>query len=152
MGSSRTSTSRLRPRHRTPGSRWRIYPSSCIAGSCVPICDVALGDFLEHHFRERYLFTAPDERGGDIVREIARQLAVGSPLQDIFGAEQLTEALDRLTSGWHPAPRALPVHPRVARHFGLRWWTPDMVYKIRGNDLTFRDYTLRYIRWSMWLP
>lgn len=115
-------------------------------------CDVQIAGFIESNFRERQLFTTPHERAMPIVRDIVRQLAERSGLADRVGTEALTEGLDNLLNGWRGSHQGLPVHPRVARHFGLQWWSADMRYRMLGNDFTFREFILRYIRWSPWLP
>ncbi len=113
--------------------------------------DVRLAAFLDAGFRDRIMFAAPYERGTPIVREVARQLLETPVLREVCDLETALAALDRLTLGWRAEGRALPVHPRVAWHFGLNWWSPDMRYRWQNNDFTFREHIIRYIRWSPWL-
>jgi|GEM_PF-2140260 len=116
------------------------------------VCDVRLASFIDSHFQERCLFTTPHERDTPIVREIVRRLIDALADMGAADAEALYASLDRLLSGWRASKHAVPIHPRIARHFQLAWWSPDMRYRMMGNEFTFRDYILRYIRWSPWLP
>ena len=113
--------------------------------------DVKLSAFIEREFRAQRLFTTPNERGTGIVREVADQLLQAPLLRDIVDPTVMRAALDRLTHGWLASRQELPVHPRAARHFGLSWWDPDMRYRMLGTHFTFREYIVRYIRWSPWL-
>ena len=115
-------------------------------------CNVQLASFIDSRFRDRCLFAAPQERETPIIREIARQLLDTLAGFGAGDAATLHTALDRLLSGWHASNHAVPIHPRVARHFQLDWWAPDMRYRMSGNEVTFRDYVLRTIRRSPWLP
>ena len=115
-------------------------------------CDVQLAPFIEANFRDQRLFTTPHERCTPILREIAQQLLATPMLKEAAAGADLERALDRLLLGWTASHQGLPVHPRVGRHFELRWWSPDMRYRTMGNDFTFREHILRTIRWSPWLP
>ena len=45
----------------------------------------------------------------------------------------------------------VPVHPLVAARLGLAWYEPDRTYRWHGHEWTFREYTLKYIRWEPFL-
>ena len=64
--------------------------------------------------------------------------------------ETVTAELDALLEGFVPWDVELPITPRVARHFGLTWWRPDMKYRWFNNYRTQRQYTLDYIQWVRW--
>ncbi len=113
--------------------------------------DVHLAPFLQAHFRDTMLFAGPQERCAPIVTEVARQLLATPALRQICDLETAVGGLDRLTHGWRAEDRALPVHPRVARHFGLAWWSPDQEHLLGHSRYGFRDYILRYLRWSPYL-
>ncbi len=113
--------------------------------------DVKLAPFVETHFRDEMLFAASHERCTPIVVEIARQLLATPVLGDICDLDTALAGLDGLTLGWRAHGRACPIHPRIARHFGLTWWSPDMTYDLGHNSFTYRDYMIRYMRWSPWL-
>ncbi len=115
-------------------------------------CDVKLADFIDARFRNERLFATPHERMTPIVREIVRQLLETPEIAALADPVAVQDAMDRLLLDWRASHQGLPVHPRVGRHFDLQWWSPDMRYRMLGNDFTFRDYLIRYIRWSPWLP
>jgi tetratricopeptide (TPR) repeat protein len=110
--------------------------------------DVRMAPFVAAHFRDEMLFAAPHERCSPIVKEVARQLLATPALRDICDLDTALAGLDRLTLGWRAHGRALPVHPRVARQLGLTWWSADMQYELGHNSFTFREYFIRYMRWS----
>lgn len=113
--------------------------------------DVKLAPFVESNFHAYRLFATPHERCTPIVKEIVRQLLSVPAVARVCDLDVALAGLDRLTMGWRAYNRAFPVHPRVARHFGLTWWSPDMTYELGRNDFAFRDYMIRYMRWSPWL-
>ena len=113
--------------------------------------DVQMTPFVAAHFQDEMLFAAPHERCTPIVKEVARQLLATPMLREICDLDTALAGLDRLTTGWRAHGRALPVHPRVARELKLSWWSPDRLYELGHNSFTFRDYFIRYMRWSPWL-
>jgi len=110
--------------------------------------DVHLAPFLRAHFRDTMLFAGPGERCAPIIVEIARQLLATPALRQICDLDTAVAGLNRLTHGWRAEDRALPVHPRVAKHFGLKWWSPDQEHLLGHSRYGFRDYIVRYLRWS----
>ena len=114
--------------------------------------DVALADFLQANFRERPIFTTPRGTSGAVSCHLAWQLMTQSPLVDRLRLEELRARFERLTRGYVGSREELPIHPTVARHFQLRYWTEDMAWRWFDNRLTFRDYILNYIRWVPWMP
>ncbi len=113
--------------------------------------DIRLAPFVAAHFHDEMLFAAPHERCTPIVREVARQLLATPTLRAIGDLETALAGLDRLTTGWRAHNRALPIHPRVARTLGLAWWSPDRQYPQGHSSFDFREYFIRYMRWSPWL-
>ena len=83
----------------------------------------------------------------DALFDMYMELTEAAPLD----RDAALAGLDRLTLGWCAHGRAVPVHPRVARHFGLTWWSPDMTYELGRNRFAFREYIIRCMRWSPWL-
>jgi len=113
--------------------------------------DVKLMPVMRDRFREQRVFVAPHERGSPVIRAIVMQLLETPALLDAFDLDDARAAIDHITRNWSASRQELPVHPRVAAHFGLAWWSPDLRYRIHGNRFTFRDYIIRYIRWSPWM-
>jgi len=113
--------------------------------------DIKLTSVMRYLFREQRVFVAPHERGAPVVREITLQLLRTPMLLNAFDADKMRAAVDHITRNWSASRQELPVHPRVAAHFGLNWWSPELRYRLHGNRFTFRDYIVRYIRWSPWM-
>jgi hypothetical protein len=113
--------------------------------------DVKLTSIMRTLFREERVFVAPPGRGTPLVRAIIDQLLETPALLDVFDPDKMREAIDHITHNWSAFRQELPVHPLVAAHFGLTWWSPDLHYRILGNRFTFRDYIVHYARWSPWM-
>jgi hypothetical protein len=73
-------------------------------------------------------------------------------VRDNASAEKLSAELDDLLVGSVGPQEEVPVHKRIASHFNLIWWSPDMRYRWANNRRTHREYTLDYIRWGQWRP
>jgi hypothetical protein len=114
--------------------------------------DVALADFIEANFRERPIFTTPSAMSGSVSCYLARQLMMQSPLGEQLQQNEWRKKFEHLTCGYIGWCEELPIHPFVARHFRLRYWTEDLRYRWFDNHWNFRDYMLSYIRWMRWLP
>lgn len=112
--------------------------------------DIRMADYIRAHLGTSRLFLTPYLPNVPLIREIAARLLDIPPLRDVVRGDVLREELDALLEGFVPWDVELPVHPRVARHFGLNWWTPEMTYRWFNNYRTRRQYTLDYIRWVPW--
>jgi hypothetical protein len=112
--------------------------------------DMRLADFMERTIGTNRLFISPRLPGPDLIREMARQ-ALDQPLiRDLARPGTVFGELDALMDGYVGWQEELPVHGRVARHFGLSWWSPDLKYRWMNNARTYREYTLDTIRWVQW--
>ena len=114
--------------------------------------DVTLADFIEANFRQRPIFTTPSVTTSSVTCHLAWQLMMRSPLGERLRQDAWQERFQRLTRGYVGWCEELPIHPIVARHFQLQYWTDDLTYRWFNNRFTFRDYILSYIRWLPWLP
>ncbi|HVY15872.1 MAG TPA: WcbI family polysaccharide biosynthesis putative acetyltransferase [Rhodopila sp.] len=112
--------------------------------------DVKVMTFIQERFRQERLFLTPYLPNAGLIREIAWQMLDRPRLHPILPRETLAAQLDALLEGFTPWDTELPIHPRVARHFGLAWWRPDMTYRWFNNHRTHRQYTLDQIRWTQW--
>ncbi|MDR3538211.1 MAG: WcbI family polysaccharide biosynthesis putative acetyltransferase [Acetobacteraceae bacterium] len=103
-----------------------------------------IADAIAHHFRREPIFRSPNHPNARIARLLAAQLfhRLGAQPAEIARMAQATTR--------SPFPREeLPVHPAVARHFGLRWAGPARRYRLLNEgDFTFRDFVLRYMRYE----
>ncbi|MEA2731798.1 MAG: hypothetical protein QOF70_6273 [Acetobacteraceae bacterium] len=114
--------------------------------------DVRLADFIERHIRTERLFVAPNREGPILLREMVDQLLDDGMIRDIASPDVVSAELDVLLDGYTGWQEELPVHQRVARHFDLAWWSPDMKYRWMNNYRTHRDHILDYIKWMQWRP
>lgn len=114
--------------------------------------DVKVADFIVENFRRYRLFFAPLFPTGELLRHMVVQLLAGSPIELLCNPAQLRQELDFLLTGYLGRREELPIHPHVARRFGLVWWQPGMRYRWFGNRWTFEEYAPRYIRWTPWRP
>ena len=114
--------------------------------------DIQLADFIEQHISSSRMFIAPNREGPLLLREILNQVLDDPLVREIAGPETLAGELDALLDGFVGWQEELPVHKRVAKHFGLAWWSEDMKYCWMNNRRSHRDYILDYIRWVQWRP
>ena len=108
-------------------------------------CDVTLADHLERRIRVERLFAAPNIPGGDLIRALAERLLDMPVINALAPRADVLAELDALMRGYVGHREELPVHPLVARHFQLAWWSPSVTYRWFGNRLGFKDYILDYI-------
>jgi tetratricopeptide (TPR) repeat protein len=104
-----------------------------------------LGRFIEQNFRSTKLFLSPARAGEQLLQKLATNL-----LQKLSAESKIA-----LIS---PAVKAeilkcveLPIHPSVARYFGLEYGHSSQRYRQRDDELlTFEEYALRYVqfRWN----
>lgn len=114
--------------------------------------DVQIADFIVANFRRQRVFLAPPFGSAALLRHIIDQLILTPPITAIANPASLAGELDFLLSGYVGHWQELPIHPHIARHFGLQWWQPGMRYRWFGNSWTFEEYALNYIRWNAWRP
>ena len=114
-------------------------------------CTIKLAGFILGQFQSVRLFHNPHAPTGALIAHLTCQLAVhgGTTPDEVLGATLLE--LDRLVFGylglWHDQ---VPIHPAVAAGYHLRWHDPATQYRWYGNEWTFEDYTLNYLRWAPW--
>lgn len=114
--------------------------------------DVRLAAFIGAHFRSDRLFLSPDRLGPALLREMVLQVLDDPMVRDVAAPEVVMRELDTVLEGFTGRREEVPVHPRVARHFRLSWWSPDMKYRWMNNLLSNQDYILGYIKWTPWRP
>lgn len=98
-------------------------------------------DLIASRFREEQLFLTPHHPNLSIFNELARQVF------HRMGFSKRT--IDRVLATLRASPFAsdsLPIHPFVARHFGLRWVAEDQRFPLRHEgDFTFSEFVRRYV-------
>jgi tetratricopeptide (TPR) repeat protein len=104
----------------------------------------ATADLIESHFRTEPVFLAPFHPNTRLTASWARQFF---ERMDVAAADT-----DRMMRSLKVTPfplDELPIHPSVARHFGLTYVTDDRLYAVRNEGrLTLREYLLRYLRYD----
>jgi len=110
-------------------------------------CEFLIAPEIEKHVRTEHLFLSPHHPGLRITRALAAQCLyrIGAPNSCI---ERLSRDLTRA-----PFPQdELPVHPRVAQHFGLSYIRPETTYDWRGEGrFTWDEWVVRYMNYT-WSP
>ena len=110
--------------------------------------DMKLADVIESRIRSDRVFMSPNHAGPVLLRAMIDQVAGRLPAEiGVLEAE-----LDFLLDGYAGWRHELPVHKRVAEHFGLAWWSPEFRYCWQNNKRTYREHILDIVRWVQWRP
>lgn len=103
-----------------------------------------VADTIATHFRREPVFLSPTHPNARVCRLMATELfrRLGARPGDV---ERMAQATTR-----PPMPREeLPVHPALARHFGLRWAGPARRWRLLNEgSFTFSEWVLRYMRYD----
>lgn len=103
-----------------------------------------LAPVIEAEFRGQSLFRSPHHPNLPLFGVIAAQLFELLHVP----AETIRLALASLRTSPFP-PDELPIHPGIARHFGLAYADADTRYTYFGEGrFTFAEYVLRYMRYE----
>ena len=108
--------------------------------------DITVTDYLSASFRDRQLFHALDHLTGEPLGFLLKRLC-----QRSFGGQadldRINGDIDSMLAFYVGADYVqTPVHPLVARHFGLKWYDPEATYRYYANEWTYRDYIVRLVR------
>lgn len=113
-------------------------------------CDVRMGEYvLERFTRERCFFTRDHPTLSmlfDLIERLFERIYPYEPrlaaidLDDDLRAHFPQEPLGEFSS---------PVHPAVARHFGLAWYSKDDHYGPRAKPMAYREYFETMIRYGL---
>lgn len=113
--------------------------------------DVKVGEYVRQNFRRERLFHDHSHVGAAPLRFLLDRLVETlAP----HGADLATARaeLDRMFDGYAGQEWAqVPLHPLVAERLELEYYRRDETYLWNGNEVSFRDYILRYIRWMPWI-
>lgn len=103
-----------------------------------------IADLIEAHFRTEYLFLTPYHPNVRISVALATELfrRLGATDDDIARMTALTRV--------SPFPAGeTPIHPAVARHWGLQYIGRDQRYRFRNEgSFTFREHIRRYLHYT----
>jgi hypothetical protein len=99
--------------------------------------DIAIGDYILTNFRKRRLFHTTVRPNwlvfNLLLQYVAKALSVTEPVS-------LGENVDRML-----CEPQVPVHPKVAREFGVRWASEKTRYIVHGREVTWEAYVRSYI-------
>ncbi len=106
-------------------------------------CEIKISDWIEENFRKQQLFELFWHPTQTLYRQLGRQVC---ELLDL-GPEH--RATSEMVFDHHPTPAPrIPIHPTVAEHFKLEWWTgPDHRYDHFGKMVTFEEWLWEHITW-----
>ncbi len=112
-------------------------------------CDVKLADSILERFQKERLFYVTHHPTSVLLVTLAQRILRHPSFSALVGEASVREA-DTLVAEsilrCEPfGHEEVPIHPQVARHFGLEWWRPDLTYRLDGRDLTFESW----IDWYM---
>ena len=98
--------------------------------------DVPLGKYVFDNFRQSNLFVTRNHPSMPMLHyirdRIFEALGVTPPQSDLVAASGGMGQIH------------VPIHPSVAEHFGLAWYSPEYLYPYHKEQLTAREYFLRY--------
>ncbi len=101
-----------------------------------------LTELIEAFFHDERVFTTSHHPGPRIMLALAGQLfeRLRLPVERI-------ETFRRLARETHLPWTEAPIHPSVARHFGLSYAGAETLYRYSADGfLTFREWVMRYMR------
>jgi tetratricopeptide (TPR) repeat protein len=104
----------------------------------------AVADLIARHFRDEPVFLTPDHPNRRIFLHIAQHCfeRLGVPSHVIARLPHVMRRSLFLQD-------ELPVHPRLAAHFGLTWASADRRYPFwLDGDFTFAEFIVRYLRYE----
>ncbi len=104
----------------------------------------AVAELMERHFHEEPIFLTPDHPNRRIFLHVVQRC-----FTQLGVAEHLVARLPRLIRRSFFPQDALPVHPRLAAHFGLTWANETTRYPFwLDGDFTFAEFIARYLRYD----
>lgn len=108
--------------------------------------EITITEYLVESFRRVQLFHALDHLTGPPLGFILKRLC-GRTFAGTADLDQINRDVDGMLKFYMGADYVqTPVHPLVARHFGLEWYDPQAIYRYYSNEWTYRDYVVRLVR------
>ena len=109
------------------------------------ITGIETASFIEANFRNRHIFYTPDHPDLSVFKMVAKQVYPKFGLSD----PEIDAGLARLRQTPFPL-EALPLHPRLGEHFGIKFAKPDTRYHFFAEDpgYTFEEYIRRYYTYT----
>ena len=116
-------------------------------------CEIKMGRYITENFRRRRLFWTVNHPTSALMGELIVQLANVA----LSNAQVVKHSdIDAVRGVYFPSDPLgainVPVHPRVAQHFGLRWYNPGERYPSHGGKTySYRSYFQTMIATSILL-
>lgn len=108
-------------------------------------CDIKMADEVLSAGKDEPLFYTCNHPRPELLARLASRI-VAKTESVIGSAAEASRAMRRLLCERRPNDNIqVPVHPDVARHFGLSWYRDDLVYCCYAlTGLSYRDYWQAY--------
>lgn len=111
-------------------------------------CDVRIASYVLSHFRNERLFFAHHHPTPALILYQFAQIVTHptfAPFRDGSIVSMIATAAAWLDRTQPFSNEQVPIHPQVARTFGLEWWTEDMIYEIDDGRFTFEQWLDHYM-------
>jgi hypothetical protein len=113
--------------------------------------DIPVAQDVIDNFRSDRLFHAPGVPAGPPLIRLVRLLVERTARLDETVRSQILADLAVISRGYTGQPaQQWPIHPAVAEAYGLKWYGPELRYRVSYNLWGYRQYMLKYIRWAPW--
>jgi hypothetical protein len=104
--------------------------------------ELKLGGYVEQNFRNERLFVTRNHPSREMLIVMRDKAFEALDLAPATHDDDIDPASGGMYNSY------VPVHPSVAKFFGLTWWTPDLRYRTHGDDMDIREYLRRYAAFS----
>ncbi|MBV9785934.1 MAG: hypothetical protein JO264_19185 [Acidisphaera sp.] len=114
-------------------------------------CDVRVAAHVLENFRHRRLFFTHTNPTPELLRLILVQIYGHPAVEDLFETScvEAAELFDRWAAGTDVfAGAEAPIHPDIARHFGLEWYDPAARYAWNGRLYSFEEWVAFYLSYA----
>lgn len=110
-------------------------------------CDVRVAAFVLSCFRSERLFHSPVHPAGALMQQVMAQL-LGHPALASLADGSFDAQLRAVAPGLEGvfADAQAPVHPHVAAHFALGWWSPNLRYRQGDAVRSFGEWVDWHLR------
>jgi hypothetical protein len=114
-------------------------------------CDVRVAAYVMAHFKEKRLYYTNNHPSGELLYFVLAQLYAVPVIRDLMKLPY--DQLVTLAREWADTSNVfhgeeVPIHPAVAKHFGLTWWKPDDIYRLFGEQYTFDSWIDWYLSYD----
>jgi hypothetical protein len=114
--------------------------------------DISLANFIETRFFDERMFVTPVGAAPRLIEKLF-QTCLGSVQTDVDDVASLyTASVQMLNRYIGPFGVEWPISPIVATALGLKWYSDSLEFRFGNNYWNFREFILRYIRWSHYIP